>query len=133
MVQCCRALLVGRRGLPVVAEWSTPHSEVEDQHDNVRSADIDSSRLDDEILCEVLCQPPVEQQKTGFAAPLYGTHALFHQKDRLASPPAFVNFVWCQDNVLCRIDQVRADVQVDVQKHDQDGVKALTLSMYVIG
>lgn len=129
MVQCCGALLVGRGSLPVVAEGSAPDGEVEDYHHDVCDPDIDGGALDDQVLGQVLCQTPEEEQKTGFASPLNGAHALLYEQYRFRPPSTLVNLMRCQVDGMFRVDKIRANVQIDVKEHDEDGVETLPWSV----
>ena len=51
MIECCGALGVVRRCLPVIVKRSAPNSEVQDQHDDICDPNVDRSAFDNQVLC----------------------------------------------------------------------------------
>ena len=127
MMQGGGTLHIRCRGLPVVVEGSTPVAKVQYLHHHICHPHVDGGAEDHLVLSKVLGQPPIEQQQADFGTPLNSAHALLHQEDSLGPPCPLLYVVWGQMGDVGRIDEIRRDVCIDVEKGDEDGVETLPL------
>lgn len=112
-------------------ERPTPYAKIQNLHDEIRQSDVQRGALDDEALLQVACQAPVQEQQTGFGAPLNCAHALLNQQDCLGAPCSVGFFGWCQVDRMRWVDQVRRDFQVNIEKDYQDCIQALEMLVFV--
>lgn len=120
-----RTLRIVRWGLPILAERATPDAEIENFHYDVGDRDINGSTFDNEALLEILSESPVEKEEARFGPPLNSAHALLNQKNSLGSPRPPGNLLGGQFDRVCGINQIRRDIQVNVEKGNENGVQAL--------
>lgn len=111
--------------LLTIVERSAPITEVENFHHDVGSDHVARHELNHEVLCEVLRQPPVQDQETRLRSPLHRAHALFDQKDSLASPCSLLNVLLRQVYSLVRRNEVGVHSRIDIEKDDEDSIEAL--------
>ena len=104
---------------------STPDPEIACLHYDKGGRHIYRCDFYHKSLPEVLGKPPIEKEQATLRPPLHCTHALFHKENSLGAPGSFRDLVRCQGHGMSRIDQVRRDVQVNVEKDNENGIKAL--------
>lgn len=110
-------------------KWSAPDSKVEYFHHDIGCCHVHCCTFDDQVLLEVLGEPPVEEQQADFGTPLNGTHTLFDQQNGFRPPGSHRDLVRCQVDGMRRIDKIRRDIQINVEEDNEDRVQALTRSV----